>query len=333
MRVGVVAIGRNEGARLVRCLRSVGAIGLPVVYVDSGSSDGSAEVAHRAGASVVELDASRPFSAARARNAGITRLRHEHPDLDAFQVVDGDCELVATWLPTATASLAADASLAVICGRRTERFPGASVWNQLADVEWDAAPGDVDSCGGDALIRVSAWEIAGGYDEGLIAGEDPEFCFRVRQKGWRIRRLDEPMTVHDAALLRFGQWWQRQRRAGHAYAETVWIHRRRPDRNRLRRLVSILFWGACVPGASAALALPTHGLSLLVLAGWIRPALSAYRDARNRWPARVARRWAIACAVGKVPEAYGALGFFLNRVRDRRATLIEYKGAGGSGRD
>ena len=69
-KVGVVAIGRNEGERLDKCSESVIGRTTPVVYVDSGSADGSVSKARRAGSDVVELDARIPFTAARARNAG-----------------------------------------------------------------------------------------------------------------------------------------------------------------------------------------------------------------------------------------------------------------------
>src|SRR4051794_38450615 len=70
-RVGVVVIGRNEGQRLVRCLQSLTPAGAPVVYVDSGSTDGSVQRARELGAKVIELDRSIPFSASRARNTGL----------------------------------------------------------------------------------------------------------------------------------------------------------------------------------------------------------------------------------------------------------------------
>src|SRR4051794_959052 len=91
--VGIVVIGRNEGERLRRCLLSVIGTGRAVAYVDSGSSDGSVELAKRLGATVVELDMSRPFTAARARNAGFERLTQVAPDLAYVQFVDGDCEI------------------------------------------------------------------------------------------------------------------------------------------------------------------------------------------------------------------------------------------------
>ena len=77
--VGVIAIGRNEGERLRRCLASVTGRGRAVVYVDSASTDGSAELARSMGAEVVDLDMSLPFSAARARNEGFARLMQVAP--------------------------------------------------------------------------------------------------------------------------------------------------------------------------------------------------------------------------------------------------------------
>jgi len=52
--VSVVIIGRNEGARLERCLRSVqatttDAAAIELIYVDSDSSDGSPESAQMLG--------------------------------------------------------------------------------------------------------------------------------------------------------------------------------------------------------------------------------------------------------------------------------------------
>ena len=72
-RFGVVAIGRNEGLHLKRCLSSLDGASL-VVYVDSGSSDGSVQLAGECGAIVVDLNMSIPFTAARARNAGFRCL-------------------------------------------------------------------------------------------------------------------------------------------------------------------------------------------------------------------------------------------------------------------
>ncbi|HKS16666.1 MAG TPA: glycosyltransferase family A protein, partial [Planctomycetota bacterium] len=113
-KVGVVVIGRNEGDRLKRCLRSVSGDGAHVVYVDSGSTDGSVAAAREAGADVVELDLSTPFTAGRARNAGFDRLREAVPDLETVQFVDGDCELTAGWLKLGAGELDRRSEAAIV---------------------------------------------------------------------------------------------------------------------------------------------------------------------------------------------------------------------------
>src|SRR5262245_4001014 len=127
---GAVAIGRNEGERLRRCLDSLSAAPA-VVYVDSSSTDGSPELARHLGAEVVELDMRLPFTAARARNAGFKRLAELAPHMALVQFVDGDCELYPGWPSTALAFLEANPGVAAVAGRLRERHPESSVYNWL----------------------------------------------------------------------------------------------------------------------------------------------------------------------------------------------------------
>lgn len=213
--IGVIAIGRNEGERLRKCLASVVGGGFTIVYVDSNSSDGSVELARSLGCEVVQLDLSIPFSAARARNEGLARLLAINPGVKHVQMVDGDCEIVPGWIERAADELNARPKAAVVCGRRRERFPQASIYNALADVEWDSPIGEVQSCGGDAFMRVEAIQGVGAYDVTVVAGEEPEMCQRLREKGWTIHRIDAEMTLHDSAMIHFRQWWRRQIRSGY----------------------------------------------------------------------------------------------------------------------
>src|SRR5689334_13166902 len=201
--VGLVAIGRNEGERLRRCLASAIGRGLRIVYVDSGSTDGSVTLARSLGVDVVELDLSIPFTAARARNAGFEHLLRACPDLEFVQFVDGDCEIVDGWLTKAEEFLREHPEFAVVTGRRRERFPGASVYNRICDIEWHTPVGEMHWCGGDTMMRASALRQVNGFDPAFIAGEEPELCVRLRDKGWKIYRLDAEMTSHDADMHHF----------------------------------------------------------------------------------------------------------------------------------
>jgi GT2 family glycosyltransferase len=322
-----VAIGRNEGERLVTCLRSLLAQMGRVVYVDSGSEDGSVAAARDLGVEVVELDLSVPFTAARARNEGFARLREIEPALGFVQFVDGDCELVPGFVAAALEELASDERLAAVCGRRRERHPRASVWNRLTDMEWDTPVGPAASCGGDVLMRASALSQTGGYDPGVIAGEEPELCFRLRTLGWRVRRIDREMTLHDAALTRFGQWWKRSVRAGHAAAEGLWMHGRSPERFNLRRVLRPVLWAGVLPGVALLLAAPTLGLSLAGLAGLygVQCWRIAARETSRRGRAD-ARLLAAFTVLGQFALLAGVLRFGWNLLRGRRSAIIEYKG-------
>nr|WP_202947353.1 glycosyltransferase family A protein [Zavarzinella formosa] len=329
MGVGIVAIGRNEGERLRTCLRSLSPDRNPVVYVDSGSTDGSPDHARSAGVRVIDLDLSIPFTAARARNAGWRQLLAEQPDTEFIQFVDGDCEVRPDWLETAATFLREHPEVVVVCGRRRERHPEATVYNRLCDLEWDTPIGKALACGGDAMFRVSKIVEAGGYREDLIAGEEPELCLRLRELGGRIFRLDAEMTLHDAAMTRFGQWWKRNVRAGHAFAEVSTIHRHSPCRIWKRETRSNFFWGLAVPMAAVVPAWWTFGISLALLLGY--PVLFAkiFRSRRRGGDETgQALRYSWYCVLSKFPQVRGQLTYFKNRLFRRRTRLIEYKAAG-----
>jgi GT2 family glycosyltransferase len=326
-RLGVVAIGRNEGERLARSLTSVVGRADSVVYVDSGSTDGSVERARGLGVTVVELDRSQPFTAARARNAGFAELIRQEPELEFVQFVDGDCELQPGWLENATRHLEHHPRVGVACGRRRERFPDASPYNRLADMEWDTPVGNALACGGDALIRAPLLRQVGGYNEGLIAGEDPELCQRIRYAGFEIVRLDHEMTLHDAAMKSFRQWWRRMNRSGHAYAEVLHLQGRSPQKHNIRKVLSIVGWGGILPALCLLAAPSSGGASLALLLAIPLLGSRIYRSSVRRGaPPADARLYAVACTLGKFAEMQGVLTFLWNRlVRRRRSTLIEYK--------
>lgn len=319
--VAAVAIGRNEGDRLTRCLVSLKDQGLsPVIYVDSGSTDGSVEAARRLGAEVVELDLSVPFTAARARNEGAARAAEVAPDTAYIQFVDGDCELADGWISAALETFSGVNDLAVVCGRRRERFPEASLWNRMIDAEWDTAVGVARACGGDALIARAAFDAVGGYREDLIAGEEPEMCFRMREAGWTIRRIDAEMTLHDAAMTKVGQWWQRARRAGHAYAEGAALHGASPERYNVAETRRALLWGAGLPAAGLLGALFLTPWFLLLPVAALAAQIVRLIVLRGEGATR-----AVFLTLGKLPEAQGILGYWAGRLTGRRRGLIEYK--------
>lgn len=323
--IGIVTIGRNEGERLRQCLHSVLGKADLIVYVDSGSTDGSTDLARSLGVEVVELDLSIPFTAARARNAGFSHLLQLAPHLEYVQFVDGDCEIVEGWLTNAQQVLDTQPEIVVVCGRRRERFPAASIYNQLCDLEWDTPVGEAKACGGDAMMRVTALQQVGGYNPSLIAGEEPELCVRLRQNDGKILRIAAEMTLHDAQITQFGQWWTRSLRAGYAYAEGAWLHGAPPERHWVRESRSIWLWGLGIPLLVVGTLPLTNGLSLIVLAGY---PVMMYRIYRFLWASgrssQAATLYAVFCMLGKFPQIQGQIRFYFEKLIGHRSGIIEY---------
>lgn len=321
--VGIVVIGRNEGERLRRCLESVISFQpTKLVYVDSGSVDGSVDLAVALGVDVVALCSARPFTAARGRNAGFRRIAAQYDDVTYVQFVDGDCELETKWLEKACAFLDTHPEVALVSGRLRERFPHMSWYNRLCDMEWDRAPGETDTSGGIALVRAFAFEGIGGFRKELIAGEEPELCLRLRGKNWKIWRLGVEMATHEADITRFAQWWRRTMRGGHAYVERLWLHKGSEERNGLRETLRALFWGFGLPVFSvlASFVNPTFIL-LLGLYPLQVVRIAAGRNLRqlDSW------RYAVFASLGKFAEALGILKFVLLKLTNRQPHIIEYK--------
>lgn len=213
--IGVVVIGRNEGYKLQRCLESLLPLACPIVYADSCSSDGSVMRAETLGVAVAQLDPSRPMNASRGRKEGFERLLAEYSELEYVFFVDGDCEINPSFFPVALQILAQRSDVAAVCGLLIELHPGVSIYNRIANLEWKAAVGECASCAGIALIRVSAYLKAGGFNETVLAGEEPELCARIRRQGYKVLRIDEVMAWHDLNMHHLSQWWRRGVRSGY----------------------------------------------------------------------------------------------------------------------
>jgi GT2 family glycosyltransferase len=320
---GVVVIGRNEGDRLRRCLVSEVREAQLVVYVDSGSADGSVSLAKTLGAEVVELDPGTPFTAARARNEGFKRLRGMRATLAYVQFVDGDCELCAGWLAKAARFLSDHEDVAAVSGRLREKYPENSVYNTLCDIEWDTPLGEAKACGGIAMFRVDAFERVQGFRIDLIAGEEPELCVRLRALGWRVWRVADEMALHDSAMSRFGQWWKRSLRAGHAFAQGAGLHGASPERHYVRESRSAWFWALGVPVIAFVFSAFVGPIGLVTFAVYplqvVRLALRGVRSTRENW------LYAAFLVLGKFPEMLGQLQYFARLWLGRQSRLIEYK--------
>lgn len=237
--IGIVIIGRNEGQRLKLCIESALLTGYPVVYADSNSSDGSVLLARTAGAHVVCLDPLKPMNASRGRKEGFEKLRGLFPNIEYVFFLDGDCVLNPAFLPEAIEVFQSFPNVAAVCGRRSEEHPNKSVYHKAADLEWNTPVGDASSCGGDALMNVAAYILVGGFDESVLAGEEPELCARLRRQGFSIKRIDVGMSVHDINMSTLGQWWKRGVRGGYGACD---VYQRFDLVHFKKQLVSSRLW-------------------------------------------------------------------------------------------
>lgn len=333
VRTAIVVIGRNEGERLRVCLESLR--DQLVVYVDSGSTDNSVELARAQDAAVVELDMSRPFSAARARNEGFNRAVQKQLGTQFVQFVDGDCKMVDGWIETAGEFLDENPTIAAVAGRLREMAPDRSIYNHLCDLEWNTPVGDVDACGGIAMVRANAFEQVGRFDDSVVAGEEPELCLRLRHAGWKIHRLDAEMALHDAAMTRFGQWWKRAVRGGYGAMDVARRFEKSGDGTFSRQMRSARLWGI---GWPIAVLLVT--IAVFTVYGWQASVIAAVcslsilplqiiRVAFKSWPKCGDTKTAFAFGVFMMLEKWANLQGQFRYLRDLRAgrhlSLIEYK--------
>lgn len=327
--ITVVVIGRNEGARLTRCLQSVQAMRDPggsveIIYVDSASRDDSVARARELGAQVIEVLPERP-SAALGRNAG---WRGAHAPYVLF--LDGDTILHPDFVFAALQAMQ-DPEVAVVWGHRREIHPEQSLFNRVLDLDWIYPPGVSDFCGGDALMRTEVLRTVDGFDATLIADEEPELCQRIRALGYQILHIDQPMTGHDLAMTNWSSYWKRAFRAGHAYAEVshrqrdtdfpLWVEDAR--RNRIRGggvlLLLIAALSSVVLGQSFMPLLVVFGviLSLAVRSAW-----------KARWKGGspfTMFLYGLHSHAQQIPILFGQVAWWRDRRGDTIRRLIEYK--------
>jgi GT2 family glycosyltransferase len=323
--IGIVVIGRNEGPRLLRSLNSVAGAGCPVVYVDSGSRDGSLDAAKRLGVEAISL--STPFTAARARNHGFATMMEKHPPLKFVQFLDGDCALASGWLHSALLAFAADPQRALVFGHLAEYNSASTPYKRLCALEWRAPAGDLagGAIGGVFAVRVCVFKALDGFREDMVAGEDSELGVRVRLAGHKITKIDASMAEHDADIRSFAQWWKRAVRAGHAIGQRYEAQGASAARDCVKELRSTVFWGIVLPLVALLGAPFSQGLSLVLLLGYPVLLLRVHGARRRMGDSPSdAFLYALFIVIGKFANIVGLAKFAVAK-RSRGFAIIEYK--------
>ena len=308
--LSIVVIGLNEQDRLRAALDAIFACkpkgyDLEVLYVDSGSVDGSVEIANSvSGVQVLQLDSGKP-SAARARNAGLRRARGVY-----VQLVDGDSVIQPRWLDMALDVLERSPEVSCVFGQCIEMYPDQSIYMKVCGLDWHMPPGERRLCGGNSMWRMSVIAKNGLFDENTRLGEEPDLCYRVRQKGGRILCVDVPMVTHDLGMHDFSQYWRRSVNSGRAYAAIAMRFRRNAEKMWLREMLinfvepvawSVLFFGGWfVLGLGRAI--------VLMLTWWLFRSLQiAYTLRRRKVGVGTALMYGLHCQFARLPVAVGQL--------------------------
>jgi glycosyltransferase involved in cell wall biosynthesis len=322
--LAIVVIGRNEGERLRRCLDSIAGSTDRIVYVDSGSTDGSVPMAESRGVHVEALDMSRRFSAARARNQGFGAVLRLFADATVVQFVDGDCEVLPDWLNTGVALLESRPDVVAVFGKLIERHPEKSIYNHYAQMTWNpSAEGEVDVFGGNVMARVAAVSAVSGFREGIIDGEDQDLAIRLRGQGGKVWYQDTPMALHDLDVHAFSRWWTRCKRDGYGNGQMVALHSGSPGRPRRRDWTRTWFWGVVLPLLSLASTLAAGWPGLLPLLLYVAIFLRIYLRSKEYGGRDLV--YATRTIAGYFGSAVGQMKYVLDRLLGRRDAIIEYK--------
>jgi hypothetical protein len=269
------------------------------------------------------LDAARPFTAARARNEGFEQLIRLRPHLKLIQFVDGDCEVMSAWIDEGQRHLRHNPTCGIVAGRLRERFPDRSIYNRLCDMEWDRPLGDSFHVGGIFMVRRSAFEAAGRFRTDLIAAEEDEFCVRLRGVGFSVQQISADMALHDADMTRFGQWWVRAVRSGHAAAQGITVRTARHESLGLATTLRAWGWGFALPlvGCSVSWVFWPWGLCIFLVypVQVLRIALRGRRSLRDNLLT------AVFMMVAKFAQVAGQLRFLANALLGKAPKLIEYR--------
>lgn len=317
--IAVIIIGRNEGERLEEAFLSVKKMNVKMIYVDSASTDGSIDIAKAHQVPFIELTQDRPLNAARSRNAGFDWVLENYPDIQFIHLLDGDCTLDPNWLSAAISELNENENIAAVTGRLREKEYEKSIYARLCDMGWYIRPGEIFTAGGVATIKAFIFNEIGGFNDSLIAGEELEFYSRIREKGYKLRCLEQEIGKHDSNISSYHEWWTRTVRTGFSYASAAKWKKQKKER------VSLIFWGGILP-----LMIVTSFFFSTLLGGLfilLYPIQVIRTFMKLRTPYNAASRFLFAffCVLDKFPAFLGFLKYHYAKMTGRKQQIIEYK--------
>ena len=243
--VSIVVIGRNEEKNLSECFRSILTIDYPsekleVIYVDTGSSDKSMDIARKFNVRVVEEHSEFPTPGL-ARNRGIREAKN-----DIIHFVDGDMTLDKEYLKNAIGILGKN-NIACVIGNVSERRAHSSFFARVLSHPWRSRKtGFINAPGaGGTFLRTVLTEL-GGYHHGIRYGEETELGFRILKAGYKIYMIDHEMGTHDYDINSFFDLFKQSIMMGKSFGNVLVLPPMPSYHDLQKRAKNILIQGTVV---------------------------------------------------------------------------------------
>ena len=190
--LSVVIVTRNEETVIARCVESVlretEGMSAEVILVDSASTDSTLHVVAKFPITVLQITEPSLVSPSAGRFVGTRESRGR-----IVLFLDGDMVLAPGWIKAALCALQ-DPSTGGVGGWLYRVFPGEQL--SFDHPVRRKSPGEVRSLGGAGAYRRDVLDASGTFHPFMRGEEEKELCYRIRQQGYRILKVDAPMAYH-----------------------------------------------------------------------------------------------------------------------------------------
>lgn len=203
--VSIVVIGLNEELHLKDTFNAVMKIDYPVdkyelIYVDSGSSDKSVEIADKF-TNKVFIERSVYPTAARGRNRGLVEATGE-----IVHFIDGDVQIDKEYIRKVV-NIMRKKDVCAVYGYLIEK--SSDGLNRILLSHWERREsGYSHAAGAGGTFDKKVLLSVGGYDERIRRGEETELGERLNLNNHKIWYIDECMGIHDYGIKGWGDLYK-----------------------------------------------------------------------------------------------------------------------------
>ncbi|MBN6038378.1 glycosyltransferase family 2 protein [Amycolatopsis sp. 195334CR] len=293
MRTTVVIITRDRCAELRRTLTQMTALpdAAPIVVVDNGSTDGTADLARERFPGVELIRAERNLGAL-GRNLAVSRITTPYV---AF--CDDDTRWQPGALTRAAELLDAHPGLASVTGRclvepelTEDPITPELRYSPVRGPDWLPGPALLGVMAGLSMFRVSAFEEVGGFSRRMwFGGEEELLALDLAAAGWWMCWAEDVVVHHAPSTARDPR---RRRQLG--IRNTLWtLWLRRPVRSAWRRTRTVLGSAPRDRYTAGAVVAALRGLPWVLRSRRVVPAAveAGLVDLEESQRASVARRY------------------------------------------